>query len=163
VADVWPNLGAGTMLFNEMSIPEAVLDFRVPAHPHLARVVREGAAEFAHARGVDPEDLSHFLTALGEALANAIEHAHAPDPIEVNVRIDGTRIMATIADKGVGFVANVLPEPPLPDPHAERGRGLLIMRRCSDIFLIKSEPGKGTAVIVGRYLRVGIGGAAIVA
>ena len=135
------------MLLNDMSTPEA--------HPHLARVVREGVAEFAHARSVDPDDLAHFLTALGEALANAIEHAHALDPIEVNVRIDRMSIMATISDTGVGFVAQeVVPEPPLPDPQAERGRGLPIMRRCSDIFLVKSVPGQGTAVVVGRYLRV---------
>ena len=64
-------------------------------------------------------------------------------------------IMATISDTGVGFVAQeVVPEPPLPDPQAERGRGLPIMRRCSDIFLVKSVPGQGTAVVVGRYLRV---------
>ncbi len=27
------------------------------------------------------------------------------------------------------------------------------MRSCSDFFLIESEPGAGTAVVVGRYLR----------
>jgi hypothetical protein len=27
------------------------------------------------------------------------------------------------------------------------------MRRCCDIFAVKTEPGKGTAVVLGRYLR----------
>jgi hypothetical protein len=28
------------------------------------------------------------------------------------------------------------------------------MRRCCDIFALNSSPGKGTAVVLGRYLRV---------
>jgi anti-sigma regulatory factor (Ser/Thr protein kinase) len=44
-------------------------------------------------------------------------------------------------------------EPSLPGADAERGRGLPIMRRCSDIFAIRSEPGRGTAVVLGRYLQ----------
>jgi hypothetical protein len=27
------------------------------------------------------------------------------------------------------------------------------MRRCTDIFAVHSLPGKGTAVVLGRYLR----------
>jgi anti-sigma regulatory factor (Ser/Thr protein kinase) len=141
------------MATNQMSTAEAVLDFRVPAKPHLARVVREGVAEFATARGVGGEDLGHFMIALGEALANAIEHGGADRPIEVEVRIDAERIVATITDGGAGFSADLPPEPKLPDLAAERGRGLPIMRRCSDIFAIKSEAGQGTAVVVGRYLK----------
>jgi anti-sigma regulatory factor (Ser/Thr protein kinase) len=141
------------MLSNQMSTAEAVLDFRVPAKPHLARVVREGVAEFATARGVSSDDLAHFLTALGEALANAIEHGGADRPIQVEVRIDAERIVATVTDVGSGFSADLTAEPHLPDVSAERGRGLPIMRRCSDIFAIKSEAGQGTAVVVGRYLK----------
>jgi anti-sigma regulatory factor (Ser/Thr protein kinase) len=132
---------------------EAALDFRIPPHPRLCRVVREGVADFGRAHGVPEEDLAHFLIALGEALANAMEHARAAKPIEIACRVSPERILATVRDDGVGFLGEPSPSPELPGALEERGRGLPIMRRCSDIFAVQSVPGEGTAVIVGRYLR----------
>jgi anti-sigma regulatory factor (Ser/Thr protein kinase) len=60
--------------------------------------------------------------------------------------------MATVIDSGAGFSTEG-PEAELPDALSERGRGLPIMRSCTDIFAVHSVPGKGTAVILGRYLR----------
>ncbi|GAC1304100.1 MAG: hypothetical protein NVSMB19_14640 [Vulcanimicrobiaceae bacterium] len=136
-----------------MKIIDEVLDFRIPPKPHLSRVVRDGVAEFARSRGVGAEDLDHFLTALGEALANAIEHAHADTPVEIEVRLTSDRIVATVQDMGIGFETALVVGPALPAVTAERGRGMPIMRRCTDIFAIDSVPGKGTAVVLGRYLR----------
>ncbi|GAC1476386.1 MAG: hypothetical protein PVSMB8_03830 [Vulcanimicrobiaceae bacterium] len=136
-----------------MAIHDAVLDFRVPPQPHLSRVVREGVTDFARAHAVSEDDLAHFLTALGEAIANAIEHSHADSAIEVEVRVGLDRILATVQDSGVGFDTSLITDPVLPDPTAERGRGLPIMRRCTDIFAVKSQPGSGTAVVLGRYFR----------
>jgi anti-sigma regulatory factor (Ser/Thr protein kinase) len=136
-----------------MPITEAVLDFRVAPQPHLSRSVRERVIKFARSSGVGEDDLAYFLTALGEAVANAIEHARADSPIFIEVRIGPDSIVATVQDDGIGFASELVVEPDLPDIHAERGRGLPIMRRCSDIFAIRSEPGRGTAVIVGRHLQ----------
>ena len=136
-----------------MSTQEAVLDFRVPPQAHLSRVVREGVGDFASAHGVGEDDLSHFMTALGEAVANAIEHAGATAPIAIEVRVGSDRIVASVRDDGRGFVLPLAIDPKLPDPTAERGRGLPIMRRCCDIFAVNSTPGKGTTVVLGRYLR----------
>ena len=139
-----------------MSKSETVLEFRVPPEPNLSRVVRERVADCARSRGVDDADLDHFLTALGEALANAMEHARALEPLRVEVRLSVDRIVATVQDAGVGFASpQALAEPKLPGADSIRGRGLPIMRRCSDIFAVNSTPGKGTAVVVGRYLRAG--------
>jgi len=136
-----------------MQTSEAVLDLRVPPQPHSSRIVREGVTDFVRAHHIGEEDLAHFLTALGEALANAIEHAHADLPIEVEVRLSGERILATVHDSGVGFRPELVVVASVPDPTAERGRGLPIMRRCCDIFRIESAPGHGTAVVLGRYIR----------
>ena len=137
-----------------MSQFDAVLEYRVPPEPHLCRIVREGVADFARSQGVGEADLGHFLTALGEALANAIEHARAHEPFRVEVRLSADRIVATVQDNGIGFaVASAPAEAELPNSDCVRGRGLPIMRRCSDIFTVESTPGAGTAVVVGRYLR----------
>lgn len=143
---------------------ESVLDFRVPPEPRASRAVRESVSRFARTRGVGEDDLDHFLTALGEAIANAIEHGRSSQEalIHVEIRMSEDRIVATVQDHGCGFTPSSLAEPTLPDPNSERGRGLPIIRRCSDIFALTSSPGRGTAVVLGRYFQP-VGGFAGVA
>jgi anti-sigma regulatory factor (Ser/Thr protein kinase) len=133
---------------------EAVLDFRVAPQPHASRIVRDRVSKFALENGVGEDDLAHFLIALGEALANAIEHACADAPVEIELRIGHDRILATVQDSGIGFPADVaIAQAHFPESDSERGRGLPIMRSCCEIFALKTEPGKGTAVVLGRYLK----------
>jgi anti-sigma regulatory factor (Ser/Thr protein kinase) len=136
-----------------MNTSEAVLDFRVRPEPHRSRGARDAIVDFARSNGVGEDDLAYFATAVGEALANAVEHARAEVPIAVEVRVAPDRILALVQDNGVGFESGLVAEPALPEPDAERGRGLPIMRRCCHIFAVNSSPGKGTAVVLGRYLR----------
>jgi anti-sigma regulatory factor (Ser/Thr protein kinase) len=147
-AAVWePSIAA-------VDISEAVLDFRVAPQPHASRIVRDRVSKFALEHGVGDEDLAHFLIALGEALANAIEHARADGPVEIEVRVGCDRILATVQDSGIGFPADdVIAKAQFPGSDSERGRGLPIMRSCCEIFALKTEPGKGTAVVLGRYLK----------
>ena len=93
------------------------------------------------------------MSAVGEALANAIEHSGSSEVIEVRCQIQDDKIIATVIDSGRGFETPPVPEKPIPDAFSERGRGLPIMQRCTDIFAVRSVPGKGTAVVLGRYLR----------
>jgi len=134
----------------------ARLRLRVPPDPQLGRFVREQVVAFAAALDIPESDVGDFLTAIGEAIANAIEHSGAREPIEVSVWLVGSeQLIATIVDRGVGFAPNraAVYEPHLPDSLSERGRGLPIMRSCSDIFSVRSSPGQGTAVTLGRYVR----------
>ena len=135
--------------------PGATLRLQIPPEPRYARYVRERVMGFAASYNLDSDDLRDFLTALGEALANSMEHAASTESIEVTCWLVGDdQFLATVVDKGKGF-AMAAPdlEPRLPGLEAERGRGLPIMRRCTDIFAVRSEIGKGTSVILGRYLR----------
>jgi stage II sporulation protein AB (anti-sigma F factor) len=91
------------------------------------------------------------MFATGEAIANAIEHSHASDPICIECFTDGGKIMAEITDTGCG-IERVPENPHLPSPFAERGRGLAIMARCTDMFSVESHPGRGTKVRLGRFL-----------
>ena len=94
-----------------------------------------------------------MLFAVGEALANAIEHGAPTGDIKVTVEIDSQLISACVADEGRGF-----PDAPrgyrsLPDAYAVRGRGIPIMQRSVDLCDVKSAPGSGTVVTLGRYRR----------
>ena len=97
--------------------------------------------------------LEALLFAVGEALANAIEHAKSARDIEVIATIDDEHILASIIDFGCGLPAVPADEAPLPSAFAERGRGIPIMQRCTDLFSVESRPGAGTVVTLGRYRR----------
>lgn len=128
----------------------------VPVDPKMARLVRDQITDFATGLGIIDADLIDFITAIGEALANALVHAKATDPIEISAWITkGNQLCATVRDNGIGFATApaVVERAPLPDGFAECGRGMPIMRRCTDTFSIESEAGKGTVVRLARYLR----------
>ncbi len=132
---------------------EAAITLKVLPRPHFSRVVREGITGFAQAHGVDEDDLAHVMTAVGEALANAIEHSGTELPIEVEIKFDMQQFIVTVRDFGVGFEPSERPQATLPGGDCERGRGLPIMQHCCDTFSVTSQPGAGTTVVLGRSLR----------
>jgi anti-sigma regulatory factor (Ser/Thr protein kinase) len=134
----------------ELSVP--TLDLCVPPEAQYARTVRGSILQFARSHNIIEEDIELFLTALGEALANAIEHSRSERLIHIRCRITEERVIAMICDSGVGFSSTTFLPTGLPHPMAEGGRGLPLMRRCSDIFRVRSVPGKGTTVLIGRNL-----------
>lgn len=129
------------------------LRVRIPPNARFSRSVRHQVLSFAGDHEIDDQELEDFIFAVGEALANAIEHSRTSDVIEVNCQIEDDKILATIVDSGAGFSPDPVPNVSLPDALTEHGRGLPIMRRCTDIFAVHSVPGRGTAVVLGRYLR----------
>ena len=129
------------------------LRVRIPPRARSSATAREEVRAFARHAGIAAHDVDEFIFAVGEALANAIEHSGTSDVIDVHCRVEGENIVATIVDSGTGFATEQIGREPLADPLAERGRGLTIMQRCSDIFSLRSIPGGGTAVVVGRRMR----------
>lgn len=129
------------------------LNVRIPPHPRYGKNVRQKVMSFANELRIDGEDLEQFVYAIGEAIANAIEHSASDQPIEVRCQVEGDKIIATILDTGRGFETCELHNQTLPDANCERGRGLPIMQRFTHIFAVRSVPGEGTTVVLGRYLR----------
>jgi len=125
--------------------------------PRYARSARAALAAFARYHQIAEKDVESLTFALGEALANAISHGHCEHDIEVAFRIDEHAIVATVRDRGPGFAGPFRIENgdrvPFPHDSSEIGRGLAIMQRCTDFFDIRSEPGEGTTVTLGRYRR----------
>ena len=133
---------------------ERTLKVRIPPSARFSHSARAEVSSFANRCGsINREDLDEFVFAVGEALANAIEHSRTSDVIELRCQIKDDKILATVIDSGTGFRSDGVPPAKLPDAFEERGRGLPIMRRCTDIFAVHSVPGRGTAVVLGRYLR----------
>jgi anti-sigma regulatory factor (Ser/Thr protein kinase) len=131
----------------------ALLRLRVVPSASCVRHVRERIAVFAVENGLLDDGLRDLLTAVGEALANAIEHSGSAEAIDVECWISSEdQFMVNVKDRGVGF-RGAPRGVRLPAVSAERGRGLPLMRRCSDVFSISSEPYVGTTVTIGRTIR----------
>lgn len=129
-----------------------VLRLRIPPNPRFGKAVRNDVLAHVARFGVQPAVLEDFLFAVGEGLANAVEHSGTGDVIDVRCKVDSEKIVVTIVDSGRGFARKPGDET-LPEGFAERGRGIPIMRSCSDIFAVHSIPGRGTAIVIGRYIR----------
>jgi len=130
----------------------AELRFSIPPDPRLSGRVRHELMAFAREQGITEGDLADFIGAIGEALANAIEHAHTNEPIEIAAWVIDDRLFASVQDHGVGFPLERTVTKTLPEAYAERGRGLPIMRHYCDVFSMRSVPGEGTRVTLGCHV-----------
>ncbi|MCV7279952.1 SpoIIE family protein phosphatase [Mycolicibacterium flavescens] len=91
--------------------------------------------------GVAPTQTLDVLIAVGEALANAIEHGHRDRPggtVSLRATVLADRLHVAVVDTGVW-------KPPHFDPAAHRGRGIELMRALMQDVTI--EPGDGGTTI----------------
>ncbi len=82
--------------------------------------------------GFDAHARFAILTALGEALSNAVLHGNRDDPAKI-LTIEYTADAATVAivvqDEGVGFDPAAVPDPTRPENvDIPSGRGIMLMR-----------------------------------
>jgi len=98
--------------------------------------------------GMGEQDRVGVMVAVGEACANAAEHAYRgsePGPLSVTARVDVDGVLTvTVRDEGTW-------RPPDRDP-GDRGRGLLIMRQLVDRVVLEEEA-QGTTVTLSLRLR----------
>ena len=73
-------------------------------------------------------DADIVILAVHEAMVNA--QRHAGGVTAATVSLDGPAVVVEVRDKGRGF--DVPESPDMPDPAAERGRGLFLIRRLAD-------------------------------
>jgi GAF domain-containing protein/anti-sigma regulatory factor (Ser/Thr protein kinase) len=122
----------------------APLHVAVPNEPEALAAARQELAAWLGRAGAGVQDVFDLTTAVGEALANAVEHARAPRerPILLDGRIDDGWAVLTVRDHGRW-------KPPVASD--VRGFGLGLMRALTDDARV--EPGDdGTVVTLRRAL-----------
>jgi serine/threonine-protein kinase RsbW len=87
--------------------------------------------------------------AIGEACANAVEHAEAGAEYEVTVTIHEDRCVIDVVDEGVGLETTATPAPA---PDAEAGRGLRIIHALADIVELRRRQPAGMALRIVKLL-----------
>jgi anti-anti-sigma factor len=110
--------------------------------------VRRRLSTWLTGLGMGEQDRVGVMVAVGEACANAAEHAYRgsdPGPMSVSAGVDVDGVLTvTVRDEGTW-------RPPDRDP-GDRGRGLLIMRQLVDGVVLE-EDDHGTTVTLSLRLR----------
>jgi anti-sigma regulatory factor (Ser/Thr protein kinase) len=127
----------------------APLRIRLPAIPASLGVVRDHLRSWLPAASVTPHVAAELLLAVGEATANAVEHAvrgaaHAVE-LEVTALATDTGLTLTVKDNGRWHA------PPL-NTRGRRGHGSKVMRALVDTVTITPTP-QGTTVEMRKELR----------
>jgi serine/threonine-protein kinase RsbW len=97
------------------------------------------------------ECLAEVEVALSEACTNVLNHAGKGDAYEVAINISDQALTMDVIDFGAGF-GHVQPGTPMPDPTAESGRGLALMRTLTDKAIFDSVSGDGGSVHLMKRL-----------
>ena len=123
--------------------PTAPLTIEMPAVAASLRHIRVVLRQWLTAVGAGPDESLDVLLAVGEAAANAVEHAYgaARGTVSVHVELDGVDVIARVVDTGNWRESR----------GEDRGRGTQMMRNASDELQVDTGP-QGTEIRIRRRL-----------
>ncbi|WP_433462436.1 ATP-binding protein [Spirillospora sp. CA-128828] len=128
------------------------MDLLLPRDAASVPATRRLLAAALAALGVEDHIRSDIEMMLTEACTNVIKHAEHGADYTVRAMIQDRRCVIKVIDSGAGFDAERVPRP---DPVAEHGRGLLIMRTLADDVRFSSFPEEGALVALEKHLTYG--------
>jgi anti-sigma regulatory factor (Ser/Thr protein kinase)/putative methionine-R-sulfoxide reductase with GAF domain len=119
------------------------LELVMPAVPQALKEIRRAASQWLSMAGATETETTEILLTVGEAAANAVEHAYGPRGGDVTVRLEyrPPEVLLSVRDNGRWR-----------EPRGKnRGFGTQLMRRCTDELHVDSGP-TGTVVRARRRL-----------
>ena len=106
---------------------------------------------------VEPVTIDSLLLAVSELCSNAVRHASgAPGSICLRAWADGGDVHVEVSDDGASLEWSDLRAEELPDPEAEQGRGLFLVRELVDDVTTTVADGRSVVEVV-RHAVVGSG------
>jgi serine/threonine-protein kinase RsbW len=90
--------------------------------------------------------------ALTEACANVVRHAAQSDEYDVSIDVHGETCSIDVIDSGRGYDEEVL-QASMPNPNAEEGRGLHLIRMLTENVRLAHHPKQGTIMHFEKRLR----------
>jgi anti-sigma regulatory factor (Ser/Thr protein kinase) len=117
------------------------LELEVSADANQLAFMRAALRRWLKSAGVGDEQTMNVLIAVGEALANAIEHGHRDRPegaVSLRAVALADRLQLTVSDTGLW-------KPPDAIPDSSRGRGIALMRALMHEVTIQQRE-SGTTV-----------------
>ena len=139
------------------------MKLRLPAVSVNEAVARSVISAFIAELNPTVEELGDLRCAVSEAVTNCIVHAypnrHSDEPayIYISARLYDTReVSVEISDNGCGIEDLALARTPAytTGESMERcGMGFLVMESFTDSLSVKSKPGRGTTVLMRKFLK----------
>ena len=113
------------------------MQIEVPAVPTALGRIRYALRRWLAANAIGDDDSVNILLAVGEASANAVEHAYGPagGTVAVGLTRDGDTVVATVRDTGRWRLPR----------GTNRGRGVGIMEKCTEAMSVERSD-EGTEV-----------------
>jgi anti-sigma regulatory factor (Ser/Thr protein kinase) len=121
-----------TLTVSAADVASRSFGFTFSALPMAVPMVRRSLDRFASRLGLDDDHRFALLTAAGEAIANAVEHAYhgSPGLVRLEAEASDAALIVTIEDEGKWKPAR---------RREERGRGLPLMRALMDAVEIRTH------------------------
>lgn len=131
---------------DRMEFARAVRAARVGEATRLRGEVRGWLADL----DIDEDTRERVLTAVSEAVDNAVEHAYPDDAegtVELTLWVEPDAVNVSVVDHGAWHEAST---PAAPGSHAPRGRGIVLMHRSVDSVSIRHTD-DGTTVALRHH------------
>jgi anti-sigma regulatory factor (Ser/Thr protein kinase) len=122
---------------------EPDLLLRLPADPEILSHIRQMLRRWLRATGAHPDEIAALTLAVGEACANAIEHAYAPGRASFELEASHALGVVTLAVRDNGRWR--------PPRGQHRGRGLRMIEATVDEFDVRATD-EGTEILMRRRL-----------
>lgn len=145
-------------IINEMKL-------RLPARSANEGVARSAVSALVAELNPTVEEIGDIRLSVSEAVTNSVVHAYRDRPsgepayVYISARIyDNREVSVEISDNGCGIEDIELARTPsyTTGEYGERcGMGFLIMENLCDVLTVKSRVGKGTTVLLRKFLSPG--------
>jgi anti-sigma regulatory factor (Ser/Thr protein kinase) len=130
------------------------LSLHLEARPASIQAGRRLVRAAARLAGASEDDSEAVEVAVGEALANAYQHAYhgGPGPVQLDIESDDQDFRITIHNHGTTVTPPVVPAS-LPPSADVQGRGLYVMSKLMDQLVVRGRGGeRGTAVYMAKRI-----------
>lgn len=138
----------------DKQLADPVREIVLPNEPARISEIRRFVAAFLADLRAPVEVSSEILLAVGEAAGNAYRHGRkngSRSEIRVRCEFDRPDFEIEVADDGPGFDLGEVADRGTPDPFAQGGRGLFLMKELMDRVTVDTS-GDGTVVRLLRSL-----------
>jgi serine/threonine-protein kinase RsbW len=119
-------------------------------------VAERALVDLCHRAGCAEDEEYWLVTALREAVANAVRHGNRQEPdrlVRVAYTIDNSTVTIRVEDEGEGFDPADIPDPTDPENLLRpSGRGIFYMRQFMNRVDFDSTASGGTAVVMVKDL-----------
>ncbi len=134
------------------------IDITISSNPNYLRRIRDFIFAFADEIFTEQERYN-MSSAIDEALANAIEHAHQNDvskKIFIKIEVNEKKFQVTIKDSGVNTFNNIIQRDNVSQEQLKkigRGMGLLVIKQTMDEVSFNPTESWGTAITMIKYVK----------